>query len=202
MSRIGGFAAHGTNLPAVANLPAASDPTCSPPHDPIAPRPRSPPPRPVRLPRGQRRHRLRAPLRVRQARPARADQRADARQRDLRHDRRHAPARHRRAPEDRHAHRQLRQRGGLRVLQRGAAFRQPPAGAQPQPRVVARMARRQRGQPRAAPRPRVAAGGRRGRPHPRHPFHEPARDPVLGVPGLRPQRRGRPWPSATRRCTW
>ena len=121
--RCSDFGKKGTNLLPVANFPAG-------PrlihflhtHDPIVPRSRSPPPRPLRLPQGQHRHRLRAPLRVGQARAARARQRADARQRDLRHGRRHAPARQRRAPEDRHADGELRQRRRVRVVRARAPF--------------------------------------------------------------------------------
>ena len=67
--------------------------------------------RPLGLPPGQHRHRLRAPLRLRPARAACAGQCADAWQRGLRHGRGDAPARHRRAARHRHPDGELRQRG-------------------------------------------------------------------------------------------
>ena len=59
------------------------------------------------------------------------------------------------------------------TLRPGAAVRQPADHAQPEPHLVGGAARRQRRQRRAAPSPRDAAGGRRCRPHPRHPLDQP-----------------------------
>jgi hypothetical protein len=77
------------------------------------------------------------------------------------------------------------------TLRSGEAVRKPADHAQPEPDLVVRLARRQRRQRRAAPRARDAAGRRRRRPHPRHPFDEPRRRAVLGLSGVRAQRRGR-----------